>query len=159
MPNLLSRIFHKGKLNVTCRDLIGFAPLPRPYIIDDLQPLLSDYSFARRKEQILHRQVPDSNQIERIYSELTNQHFDSQELDRSRKSLTSEIETLLGWKDIPFPSIRLPEWTQSITKVGNSSEGNDFEKLVRKGLIEIDFLLAGSTKNFSILINVVVQEV
>jgi hypothetical protein len=136
------------KLKVACRDSIGFAPLSHPYIIEEFQPLLSDYSFARRREQFLNHEIADSKLIEDIYFELNAQHFDNIEFKLSQETLSSEIQILLGWKDIPLSSAKLPEWTQAIAKVGNSSDGNDFEKLVRKGLIELGFSASGNLRDF-----------
>ncbi|WP_242027396.1 DUF1802 family protein [Sphaerospermopsis sp. FACHB-1094] len=62
--------------------------------------------------------------------------------------LENEIKEILGWSSDTFTNNRLYEfvtrdvdlsWIQDIAKVGNSSDGNEFERLVRKSLIKLGF--------------------
>jgi len=55
--------------------------------------------------------------------------------------LQSDINVFLGWtgEAVTLKPDRDLDWIQQIAAVGNSSDGNEFEKLVRKGLILLGF--------------------
>ena len=63
------------------------------------------------------------------------------ETNPTAKQLAQDIQIFLGWssnKIITQPDPDL-SWIQTITDVGNSSDGNTFEKLVRKSFIKLGF--------------------
>jgi Domain of unknown function (DUF1802) len=98
-----------------------FIALENRIYIDKLQPVLDDRNFEIQKERLLKLEPPESliEKIERTLNEATAQ----QKLE-SQQNLA---------------------WINRITEVGNSSGGNEFEKLVRKSFMELGF--SNSNKN------------
>jgi hypothetical protein len=93
----------------------NFVQLSNSISVNNGLPLLSDRDFEIQKQRLLNLQPPESffEKVKRKLEEVENlQHIKSKERT---------------------------DWVGRIESVGNSSEGNDFEKLVRKGLIELGF--------------------
>ena len=92
-----------------------FINLPETIYVSADSPILSDRDFARLKRQIENLEPPEplDIQIVRMLEEAELQY-----------KLESE-------KDL--------EWIERIASVGNSSDGHEFEKLVRKSFIALGF--------------------
>lgn len=92
-----------------------FIPLPQTFYFSDSSPVLDDYTFTKLKYHLENLEPPEplDIQIEKILEEAELQY-----------KLDSEKE--LAWID-------------KIAKVGNSSGGHEFEKLVRKSFIALGF--------------------
>ncbi|MBD2149592.1 DUF1802 family protein [Pseudanabaena sp. FACHB-1277] len=92
-----------------------FLALEDRVYINDLQPVLDDITYEKRKREVENLEPPEplDVQIQRMIEEA---------------ELQQKIETS---KNL--------DWIQKIAKVGNSSGGHEFEKLVRKSFIFLGF--------------------
>jgi Domain of unknown function (DUF1802) len=92
-----------------------YIPLPDRIQVNELSPVLSDRDFARLKQQLENLEPPEPLivQIQRMLEEAEIQH---------KIELSKELD-----------------WVERIAKIGNSSGGHEFEKLVRKSFIELGF--------------------
>ncbi|MFN7716404.1 MAG: DUF1802 family protein, partial [Pseudanabaenaceae cyanobacterium] len=92
-----------------------FLPVVDKLHIKHLEPILDDATYIRRKQEIENLEPPESlfNQIERILKEAGSQRNTALHQDLA--------------------------WIERIGKVGNSSGGHEFEKLVRKSFIFLGF--------------------
>jgi hypothetical protein len=104
-------------------------------------PVVSDASFNQRKTLLLSGKVYPETVIEALLFEceqIANQTSDAQQL-------TYDIQQFLGWMDnkpVKQDDSDLA-WITKIAEVGNSSDGNEFEKLVRRGLLKLGFTGSG----------------
>ena len=101
----------KVEAEPVCDQLYKFLPLLSYLNGNTDQPVLNDEEFAEAKQAILNPAQP------------------SQSEDESKPEDEPKIEDVLD----------SPDWISKISEVGNSSDGHTFEKLVRKGLIELGF--------------------
>ena len=92
-----------------------YVGLPDYLHTNDLSPVLSNENFVRIRQGLANREPPESlfNQIERILKEAGSQRNTALHQDLA--------------------------WIEKIGKVGNSSGGHEFEKLVRKSFIFLGF--------------------
>jgi Domain of unknown function (DUF1802) len=99
----------------------NFIPLGNTIYINQQIPTVSDRNFEIQKERLLKLEPPESllEKIERTLNEAAAQQ---------KLQLEEELA-----------------WINRIAEVGNSSGGNEFEKLVRKSFIELGF--SNSNKN------------
>jgi hypothetical protein len=110
------RVYRLSKLiTIPTRSQGQYVALPDRLKVDDSSPVLSDHDFEIQKQRLLNLQPPESF-FEKIKRKL------------------DEVEDLQQ-----IELIEKIDWVRRIASVGNSSEGNDFEKLVRKGLIKLGF--------------------
>jgi hypothetical protein len=100
-------------------------------------PVVSDRLFAQRKQQLVELRPPKHSELEdlhRAIAQFAIHHPTAQPLEQ-------DLKVFLGWTDnstIEQPDLDL-NWIQTIAETGNSSDGHQFEKLVRKSLIKIGF--------------------
>ncbi|MBD1912400.1 MULTISPECIES: DUF1802 family protein [unclassified Leptolyngbya] len=107
-----------------------------PLRINKLLPVLKDSVFQKRKNQLIELEAPSYPELEELHNSLAL----LSKTNAAAQELNSEIRALLGWSiqdDEQFDPEA--EWIQSIADVGNSSNGNEFERLVRKSLITLGF--------------------
>ncbi|MEC4806100.1 MAG: DUF1802 family protein [Jaaginema sp. PMC 1079.18] len=98
-------------------------------------PVLDNTIFAQRQSRISQRLPPPHPQLEALQAQLTQIPA-----NRGTQALRRDLEALIH--GIPSPP-ETPQselaWIQQIAPVGNSSDGHDFEKLVRRSLIFLGF--------------------
>lgn len=104
-------------------------------------PIVSDASFNKRKALLLSGKVYPNTGIETLLFQC------EQNLDKipNVQQLTDDIHQFLGWID-KKPAKQDDSdsvWISKIAEVGNSSDGNEFEKLVRRGLLKLGFTGSG----------------
>ncbi|PZO12025.1 MAG: hypothetical protein DCF25_18390 [Leptolyngbya foveolarum] len=95
-----------------CEQIYKFIPLPHHLEVSAESPAYSDGEFAVAKQEILEPKIepePPGN--------------------NAQKEETPE----------PVSILNSPNWIEKISEMGNSSNGYDFEKLVRKGLLTLGF--------------------
>ncbi|MEQ9483238.1 DUF1802 family protein [Coleofasciculus sp. F4-SAH-05] len=113
-----------------------FIPLPQPLTVTQNTPVLSQTCFEQRCRQMEERQPPQHPELEELQSAialLSNHNLAAKELDQ-------DIKQFLGWNSqsiVRFDSDFI--WIKTIADVGNSSDGHQFEKLVRKSLLKLGF--------------------
>jgi hypothetical protein len=106
--------------------------------VTELLPILDEAVFTQRQQQLEEGGKP-------LYFELSKLEGTIAPLDgvnTSAEEIRQEIRALLGWR-VSSESNNQPDpdliWIKQISEVGNSSNGNEFEKLVRKSLIKLGF--------------------
>jgi hypothetical protein len=114
-----------------------FVSLPKPLNLTDATPVLSDVLFAKRLRQLEKLEPPEHPELEELQSSIALLSTTNPQA----KQLDADIKIFLGWSEnslTPTPDPDL-DWIKTIANTGNSSDGNSFEKLVRKSLIELGF--------------------
>jgi hypothetical protein len=114
-----------------------FVPLPRSLSVTESLPVLSDRIFTQRRRQLEKLEPPLHPELEELQSAIAQLSASNP----TAKELDQDIKIFLGWGSNqpakqPDPDLA---WIQKIAEVGNSSDGQEFEKLVRKSLIKLGF--------------------
>jgi len=115
----------------------NFVSLPKSLNVTDSRPVLSESIFAKRRQKLVNRESPEHPELEELQSALV--HLST--TNPKAKQLDAEIKIFLGWSEkLPTtqPDLDL-DWIKTIAQIGNSSDGNTFEKLVRKSFIKLGF--------------------
>ena len=121
-----------------------FAGLIPAVNVSEANPVLSDRHFAIRKTQLENLQPPLHPNLEELQAAIANLSTTS---TKAKQQLDRDIKNFLGWAIQPKVSQVNPEnWIYTIADIGNSSDGDTFEKVVRKSLIKLGF----SNKNTNI---------
>ncbi|WP_427162313.1 DUF1802 family protein [Aliinostoc sp. HNIBRCY26] len=114
-----------------------FLALPKSLIVSKDNPILNDRTFAQRRQQLEKLEPPKHPELEELQNALTQISNTSP----AAKELDSDIKKILGWSsdssEITLDSDLV--WINKIAEIGNSSDGQAFEKLVRRGLIKLGF--------------------
>lgn len=99
--------------------------------------VVSDSSFSQRKKLILSGNISPYQNIEALQFQCEN----ISETNRDIEKLNHDIKQFLGWYSVPpMPKLdKSLDWIKNIANVGNSSDGNEFERLVRKSFVEVGF--------------------
>lgn len=105
--------------------------------VTQVLPVLQEAIFDRRKQQLEDLRSPLYPGLEKLQSEIAN--ISSTNL--AAQELNQEVRALLGWAN--YSTVDTVDsdlaWIQNIANVGNSSDGDLFEKLVRKSFIKLGF--------------------
>ncbi|MDJ0732925.1 MAG: DUF1802 family protein [Nostocaceae cyanobacterium] len=128
----------KVTVNHHINDKIGkFVSLP--LTATNSTPILSDRTFAQRKQQLENLQPPLHPELETLQILLATLTHPA------AKQLSDEIKLFLGWNshNSTQPIDSDLAWIKKIAEVGNSSDGHKFEKLVRKALLKLGFTGSG----------------
>jgi Restriction endonuclease len=115
-----------------------FSLLKQPLLVTDLQPVVSEYTFKK-----LDWQLNCLSPSEYPYLEiLQRQIAQSVDIDLNIDSFNRDLRIFLEW-DLPTQPyesfIDDLSWINRISEVGNSSDGNEFEKLVRRSFLQLGF--------------------
>ena len=115
----------------------NFVSLPKSQNVTDSTPVLSESIFAKRRQKLEKLEPPDHPELEELQSALVH----LSKTNPKAKQLDAEIKIFLGWSENspttrPDPDL---DWIKTIAQIGNSSDGNGFEKLVRKSFIKLGF--------------------
>ncbi|ODH01519.1 hypothetical protein A4S05_28570 [Nostoc sp. KVJ20] len=118
-----------------------FRPLNSSLIVSEEKPVINDRTFTQRKRQLEKLEPPLHPELEELQSAIASLTISQP----AAKQLDEDIKAFLGWSsDKPTNPLDLDlSWIQKIAKVGNSSDGHTFEKLVRKGLLKLGFTGSG----------------
>lgn len=128
--------------NLISREKIGkFVGLPNSLTISEFIPVLSDRLFAQRRHQLEKRLPPLHPELEKLQSavaQLTEHNSAAEELNQ-------DIKILLGWSNnLPLKQLDSDlNWIRKIAEIGNSSDGQTFEKLVRRSLFKLGYRGSG----------------
>jgi hypothetical protein len=113
----------------------GFIPLDPIIIADESNPVIPDNIFQRRKLELAELSSPQHLELINLEKILTK----SIQL-APVEPLLKKIHQFLGWRSsLPLTSDPDLSWVEDIANIGNSSDGNNFEKIVRKSLILLGF--------------------
>jgi hypothetical protein len=118
------------------RKVGAFSPLKEAVSQSQSIPILSDTVFTKRYQRLDSLQPSLYPQLERLQVRV-NQLLLTEPL---AKNLAAEFDLFL-FEDRTSEKPIDPdlEWISQIASVGNSSDGNEFEKLTRKALIKLGF--------------------
>ncbi|MBD1866058.1 DUF1802 family protein [Cyanobacteria bacterium FACHB-471] len=108
-----------------------------PMKVNTSLPVISDVVFNQRKLQLAERKLPLYPQLEKLH-DLVAQMATT---DSKAKQLEQDIKVFLGWSTYERTSQADPDtsWIKLIAAVGNSSDGDLFEKLVRRSFMKLGF--------------------
>lgn len=125
-----------------------FMPLPQPLTVTETTPVFGRVFFEQRSRQMKERQLPPLCKFEWLHREivpLADTNF-------AAKELAQEIKSFLGWVS-PQPLQRVDSdliWIETIAKVGNSGDAQEFNKLVRQGLLKLGFTNSNENRQASL---------
>jgi len=125
-----------------------FVPLPQQLTVNEITPVLSNHLFNQRRQQLEKLESPLHPELEELQSAIAALSTSNP----AAKELDQDIKVFLGWGTNQTAK-RLDSdwvWIQKIADVGNSSEGHEFEKLVRKSLIKLGFTNSNSNPKASL---------
>jgi hypothetical protein len=100
-------------------------------------PVMSEASFYKRKDLLVAGEVYPYKDLEAL--QLQVEQIAS--INLGANQLNDDIKMFVGWSKI-LPTVKLEpdlDWIKTIAQIGNSSDGNTFEKLVRKSFIKLGF--------------------
>ncbi|NJM18673.1 MAG: DUF1802 family protein [Richelia sp. RM2_1_2] len=114
-----------------------FVGLPNYLTVSDANPVLPDNIFATRKRQLEKLEPPQHPELEELLDVLSPLAINNP----AAKQLEKNINIFLGWSNQQTVNNIDSElaWIKKIAEVGNSSDGNEFERLVRKSFIKLGF--------------------
>ncbi|MEM7715798.1 MAG: DUF1802 family protein [Cyanobacteria bacterium P01_A01_bin.68] len=115
-----------------------FAGLIPPITVSEANAVLSDRTFAVRKTQLENLHSPLHPDLEELQAAIANLATTS---TKAKQQFDGDIKNFLGWsaKETLWQVCPDTEWIYTIADIGNSSDGDTFEKVVRKSLIKLGF--------------------
>jgi Domain of unknown function (DUF1802) len=126
------RVYHLvSKIEILQNHSGDFFSLKEPMIVDTSHPVLLDRVFEKRRRQ-LENLAP---------SEYPNLEIFQQQIEQSSSLLNQDLKVFLEWEQLLQNNecIVGNEWIREINEIGNSSDGNEFEKLVRRSFLFLGF--------------------
>ncbi|GAP98603.1 DUF1802 family protein [Leptolyngbya sp. NIES-2104] len=114
-----------------------FLPLRTPITLVNSLPVISDRTFAQRKHQLENLEPPEHPELEALHSAIAQ----LTPTNSAAIHLEQDLKCFLGWADSATKDFLNSDktWIREIARAGNSSDGDYFEKLVRKSFIELGF--------------------
>jgi Domain of unknown function (DUF1802) len=113
----------------------GFIPLYPTIIANKSNPVIPENIFQRRKLELTDLSMPKHWELIQLEEILTKSA-----LFTLVEPLVHKIHQFLGWRSSPkLISDQDLSWVTNIANIGNSSDGNNFEKIIRKSLILLGF--------------------
>ncbi|MBD2386135.1 DUF1802 family protein [Cylindrospermum sp. FACHB-282] len=136
------RVYHlsqfcKVPVNANIQDKLGkFVGLSN-IASSEAKPVLSEQIFTQRKRQLENLEPPQNRELEELQSTLSQISY----TNPAAQQLENDIKVFLGWGSEQSANKLDSDlaWVRKIAKVGNSSDGNEFEKLVRKSFVTLGF--------------------
>ncbi|WP_416674508.1 DUF1802 family protein [Egbenema bharatensis] len=111
---------------------------PTSIKVTETFPILDETVFAQRQQQLEKGEKPLSFELRKLEGTVAPLAADNP----SAQEIRQEVRALLGWRvssESNHQSDLDLTWIKQISEVGNSSDGNEFEKLVRRSLIKLGF--------------------
>lgn len=129
----------------------SFIKLSQGFYANSSQPILSDWSFQKRKQQLIRLESPSHPELEELHSKISK----LEQIHPVAKYLIQDIQAFLDWQNTPDMSTSSfysdLDWINTIDELGNRSKeqdddkksnyqaGTDFENIVRKSLEFLGF--------------------
>lgn len=124
-------------LEIESNKLGKYIGLPKPLTVSNINPVLTDNIFNTRKRQLEKLESPPHPELENLLDVLSPLAIKNP----AAKHFQDNIHLFLGWSNQKlakhFDSDLI--WINKIAEVGNSSDGNEFERLTRKSFIKLGF--------------------
>lgn len=142
----LLRVYHLPvEIEVRLQRVGDFSLLKQPILVNAVEPVISDRIFAKRQQQLNNLSLSPYPQLEALQQQLVGVASPLENLvsnpDLQIDSFNRDLRTFLEWEQ-PSPqhqSFTDLNWIDRIEAVGNSSDGNEFEKLVRRSFLKLGF--------------------
>ncbi len=110
-------------------------PFHKSVNTQDSKIILTENLFNTYYEEIKQRKIKEKSALEYLINELTQISS-----NQNAQDFIDDIKTFLGFNQIPKLEKNTDlDWIKTITKLGNSSDGDNFEKVVRKSLQFLGF--------------------
>ncbi|MEO0838905.1 MAG: DUF1802 family protein [Cyanobacteria bacterium J06643_5] len=124
-------------LEIESNKLGKYIGLPKPLTVSNTNPILTDNIFNTRKRQLEKLEPPAHPELENLLDVLSPLAIKNP----AAKQFQDNIHLFLGWSNYKQQKYIDSDlvWINKIAEVGNSSDGNEFEKLTRKSLIKLGF--------------------
>ncbi|MGB3757604.1 MAG: DUF1802 family protein [Rivularia sp. (in: cyanobacteria)] len=124
-------------LEIESNKLGKFIGLPNSLTASNTNPVLPDNVFISRKQQLEKLEPPPHPELEKLLDVLSSLAINNP----TAKQFQANIHLFLGWSDRQTVNNADSDlvWIKKIAEVGNSSDGNEFERLVRKSFIKLGF--------------------
>ncbi len=124
-------------LEIESNKLGKFIGLPNSLTVSNPNPVLPDKIFATRKRQLEKLEPPPHPELEKLLDVLSPLTVNNP----TAKQFQANIHLFLGWSDRQTVNNLDSDlvWIKKIAQVGNSSDGNEFERLTRKSFIKLGF--------------------
>lgn len=132
------RVYHLPvEIEVLPTRVGDFSLLKQPILVNTLEPVIPDRIFAKRQQQLNNLSPSAYPQLEALEQQLNlistpDFHIDS--FDR-------DLRIFLEWEQPSSQPEKFTDlnWIDRISDVGNSSDGIEFEKLVRRSFLKLGF--------------------
>jgi hypothetical protein len=124
-------------ISILAKDRNAFLPLIEPVMITNSLPILSNSIFNKRQTQLDSWEFPLHLELEALQNKVA--HLTN--ITPAVRAFDEDLQIFLEWRD-QTPTNHTDSdlaWIRTIANIGNSSNGNDFEKLVRKSLVKLGF--------------------
>jgi hypothetical protein len=109
--------------------------LGQDFITSNSTAILADRTFNRRRKQLVNFSPP----LHPVMEILQNQVAQITPYNSEADKLNHDLKVFLDWQE---PRVNIQsnhEWIDRICSTGSSSDGNEFEKLVRRSFLELGF--------------------
>ncbi|MDY6898503.1 MAG: DUF1802 family protein, partial [Cyanobacteriota bacterium] len=124
-------------LEIQSNKLGKYIGLPKPLTVSNTNPVLPDNIFNTRKRQLEKLEPPPHPELENLLDVLSPLAIKN----AAAKQFQDNIHLFLGWSNQKLAKHFDSDltWINKIAEVGNSSDGNEFERLTRKSFIKLGF--------------------
>jgi hypothetical protein len=113
----------------------GFIKLPKSIDISKVDFVLSEATFIQRLQNLQKLSPPEYPELKVLQAAIALHAKDTP----VAQTFNDVLQRFLGWADPNKPIANTPDWIKKITTDGNSSNGDLFEKGVRKAFITLGF--------------------
>jgi Domain of unknown function (DUF1802)/Restriction endonuclease len=133
------RVYHlPGELEFLPDRVGDFSLLKQPMLVNTLEPVISDRIFAKRHQQLNNLSPSPYPQLEALQQQLDLASKPDLQID----SFDRDLRIFLEWEQSSPQHQSFTDdlsWIDRIEAVGNSSDGYEFEKLVRRSFLQLGF--------------------
>jgi Domain of unknown function (DUF1802)/Restriction endonuclease len=132
------RVYHlPDELEFLPKQVGNFSSLKQPILVNTLEPVISDLIFAKRQQQLNNLSPSPYPQLEALQQQLDLASKPDLQID----SFDRDLRIFLEWEQPSqqHQSFNDLNWIDRIEDVGNSSDGTEFEKLVRRSFLQLGF--------------------
>jgi hypothetical protein len=124
-----------------------FTALNPAIATDYSAPIITEQVFTKQKQELLSFQRPPNLAIMQLEQLLRQNPV----AEISQSLLISDIAQVLGWRSSIIKSHKpAAAWVNDIATIGNASDGNSFEKIVRRSLVLLGFGNSGKIPKASL---------
>jgi hypothetical protein len=112
-----------------------FLALKEPKMLSKPLPVISDDSFAQRRNHLDNCELPLHLDLEKLQHQIGQMS----RANSAAKAFDQTLQVFLGWGKSRNVTSSIEPWVKEITLSGNSSDGDLFEKRVRQAFVYLGF--------------------